>query len=117
MIRKDSPKLKAEIAAFAKQYGEKSAFGNELIKKYGDGNPRIVKQATSAGEIKKFKKTVEYFRKYGAQYDMDYLLMVAQGYQESLLDQNAQKRRRRDRRDATDACHRQGDEDRRHDAA
>ena len=61
-----------------------------MIKKYGgDGNPRIVKQATSAGEIKKFKKTVEFFRKYGAQYDMDYLLMVAQGYQESLLDQNA----------------------------
>ena len=90
MIRKDSPKLKAEIAEFAKQHGGKSAFGNELIKKYGgDGNPRIVKQATSSGEIKKFKKTVEFFRKYGAEYDMDYLLMVAQGYQESLLDQNA----------------------------
>ena len=90
MIRKDSPKLKAEIAAFAKKYGGKSEFGNKLIKKYGgDGNPRIVKQATSAGEIKKFQKTVEFFRKYGDQYDMDYLLMVAQGYQESLLDQNA----------------------------
>ena len=90
MIRKNSPKLKAEIAEFAKQHGGKSAFGNELIKKYGgDGNPRVVKQATSAREIKKFQKTVEFFRKYGAQYDMDYLLMVAQGYQESLLDQNA----------------------------
>ena len=90
MIRKNSPKLKAEIAEFAKQHGGKSAFGNELLKKYGgDGNPRVVKQATSADEIKKFKKTVEFFRKYGAQYDMDYLLMVAQGYQESLLDQNA----------------------------
>jgi membrane-bound lytic murein transglycosylase MltF len=90
MIRKNSPKLKAEIAEFAKQHGGKSAFGNELIKKYGgDGNPRVVKQATSAREIKKFEKTVEFFRKYGAQYDMDYLLMVAQGYQESLLDQNA----------------------------
>lgn len=90
MIRKNSPQLKAEIAAFAKEHGGKSTFGNELLKKYGgDGNPRVVKQATSAGEIKKFQKTVEFFRKYGAQYDMDYLLMVAQGYQESLLDQNA----------------------------
>jgi membrane-bound lytic murein transglycosylase MltF len=90
MIRKDSPKLKAEIAGFAKKYGRKSEFGNALIKKYGgDGNPRIVKQATSINEIKKFQKTVEFFRKYGAQYDMDYLLMIAQGYQESLLDQNA----------------------------
>ncbi|HSF66573.1 MAG TPA: transporter substrate-binding domain-containing protein [Nitrospiraceae bacterium] len=90
MIRKESPKLKAEIAEFAKNYGRKSDFGNALIKKYGgDGNPRIVKQATSIGEIKKFQKTVEFFRKYGDQYDMDYLLMIAQGYQESLLDQNA----------------------------
>ncbi len=90
MIRKDSPKLKAEIAEFAKKYGRKSEFGDALIKKYGgDGNPRIVKQATSIGEIKKFQKMVEFFRKYGTQYDMDYLLMIAQGYQESLLDQNA----------------------------
>jgi membrane-bound lytic murein transglycosylase MltF len=90
MIRKDSPRLKAEIAEFAKKYGRKSDFGQALVKKYGgDGNPRIVKQATSSGEIKKFQKTVEFFRKYGAQYDMDYLLMIAQGYQESLLDQDA----------------------------
>lgn len=90
MIRKNSPKLKAEIAEFAKKYGGKSAFGQALVKKYGgDGNPRVVKQATSSSEIKKFQKTVEVFRKYGAQYDMDYLLMIAQGYQESLLDQEA----------------------------
>lgn len=90
MIRKDSPKLKAEIGEFAKKYGGKSDFGQALVKKYGgDGNPRVVKQATSSSEIKKFQKTVELFRKYGTQYDMDYLLMIAQGYQESLLDQEA----------------------------
>jgi membrane-bound lytic murein transglycosylase MltF len=88
MIRKNSPKLKAEIAGFAKQYGQKSDFGKALVKKY-TGSPRVVKPATSAGEIKKYHATVEFFRKYGAQYDMDYLLMIAQGYQESLLDQNA----------------------------
>lgn len=88
MIRKNSPKLKAEIAAFTKQYGQKSDFGKALVKKY-TGSPRVVKPATSAGEIKKYHATIEFFRKYGAQYDMDYLLMIAQGYQESLLDQNA----------------------------
>ena len=31
---------------------------------------------------------IELFKKYGAQYDVDYLLMAAQGYQESTLDQN-----------------------------
>jgi len=88
MIRKNSPKLKTEIAAFAKNYGQKSEFGKALVKKY-TGSPRVVKAATSSGEIKKYHATVELFRKYGAQYDMDYLLMIAQGYQESLLDQNA----------------------------
>ena len=88
MLRKGSPKLQAEIAGFAKQYGQKSDFGKALVKKYA-GSPRVVKPATSAGEIKKYYATVEFFRKYGAQYDMDYLLMMAQGYQESLLDQSA----------------------------
>ena len=30
-----------------------------------------------------------FFRQYSGQYDLDYLLMAAQGYQESRLDQNA----------------------------
>ena len=32
---------------------------------------------------------VQFFRKYGDQYGMDWMLMAAQGYQESRLDQNA----------------------------
>ena len=63
MIRKNSPKLKAEIAGFAKEYGQKSDFGKALVKKYA-GSPRIVKPATSAGEIKKYHATVEFFQKY-----------------------------------------------------
>lgn len=31
---------------------------------------------------------LDLFKKYGAQYDVDYLLMAAQGYQESTLDQS-----------------------------
>ena len=31
---------------------------------------------------------VDLFKKYGAQYNIDYLLMAAQGYQESTLDHN-----------------------------
>ena len=88
MIRQNSPKLRAEIDVFAKGYGQKSDFGKTLIKKY-TGSPRIVKPATSAGEIKKFNATVAFFKKYAAQYSVDYLLMMAQGYQESLLDQSA----------------------------
>jgi len=39
--------------------------------------------------MKKFAEYVEYFKKYGSQYKFDYLMLIAQGYQESLLDQQA----------------------------
>jgi len=61
---------------------------SSLVKKYAGGT-RYVKAATSPTEMKKFERTVELFRKYGERYDMDYLLMMAQGYQESRLDQSA----------------------------
>ena len=38
--------------------------------------------------MKKFQAYVRYFEKYAAEYDFDYLMLVAQGYQESGLDQN-----------------------------
>src|SRR6185369_16879218 len=88
MIRKDSPKLKAQISAFAAKYGHGTQFSSSLVKKYAGGT-RYVKAATSPTEMKKFERTVELFRKYGERYDMDYLLMMAQGYQESRLDQSA----------------------------
>lgn len=88
MIRKGSPLLKAEIDAFAAKYGQHTAFGNSVVKKY-TGSTRFVKPATSPEELKKFERTVELFRKYSGKYGMDHLLMMAQGYQESRLDQNA----------------------------
>jgi len=38
---------------------------------------------------KRFEQTLALFRRYGAQYDFDPLMLAAQGYQESRLDQNA----------------------------
>ena len=46
---------------------------------------RTRRRRPSAGS---FRRSIELFKKYGAQYDVDYLLMAAQGYQESTLDQN-----------------------------
>jgi len=42
--------------------------------------------------MKKFYEYVEYFKKYASQYSFDYLLLMAQGYQESLLDQQKKSR-------------------------
>jgi membrane-bound lytic murein transglycosylase MltF len=48
-----------------------------------------VRNALGDDERKRFGSTLDLFRKYGDRYDIDYLLMMAQGFQESGLDQNA----------------------------
>jgi membrane-bound lytic murein transglycosylase MltF len=88
MIRKDSPQLKQALNGFLVKYPEGSATRNQLLQKYLKST-KFVKDATSSEEMAKFRRTVEFFRKYGDKYDMDYLLMMAQGYQESQLNQNA----------------------------
>jgi membrane-bound lytic murein transglycosylase MltF len=88
MIRKDSPQLKAEISSMLARYGEGSWQRNELVAKYLK-NTKWAKSATSSEELVKFERTVELFKKYGSQYDIDYLILMAQGYQESQLNQNA----------------------------
>ncbi len=88
MMRKNSPLMKAEIDAFAKTHGQGTGFGNTVVNKYV-GSTKFVKNATSPEEITKFQQMVELFRRYGHKYDMDHLLMMAQGYQESRLDHNA----------------------------
>ncbi|MCB1007888.1 MAG: lytic transglycosylase F, partial [Acidobacteria bacterium] len=91
MMRKGSPQLQAAVDAFAETHGKGSAFGNTIIKKY-TGSTRFVKDATSKAELEKFNRMVELFRKYGAEYDLDAILIAAQGYQESRLDQDAKSR-------------------------
>jgi len=86
-IRKGSPHLKAELDAFIRTHGQGSEFGNVTLKKYLDDS-RWVRNATSAAELRKFNTLVDLFRKYGQQYDIDWLLMAAQGYQESQLEQD-----------------------------
>jgi len=52
-------------------------------------NAKYVKNAASEEERKKFLALVQYFQKYGTKYDVDWVLMGAQGYQESQLNQQA----------------------------
>ena len=90
-MRKHSPQLKAELDAFLAKNGLGTALGNVIMKRYLVSTT-YVKQATAEAERKKFLELVNLFRKYGDQYQMDYLLMAAQGYQESGLDQSVKSR-------------------------
>jgi membrane-bound lytic murein transglycosylase MltF len=88
MLRKDSPQLKAALNAFVARFPEGSAQRNVLLQKYLKST-KWAKEATSEAEIAKFERLIEFFRKYGDRYEMDYLLMMAQGYQESQLNHEA----------------------------
>jgi membrane-bound lytic murein transglycosylase MltF len=86
-IRKDSPQLKAELNAFTATHKVGTLFGNVALQKYLQ-QTRWARNAMSEQELKKFNTLVSLFRRYGQQYDVDWLLMAAQGYQESQLDQS-----------------------------
>ncbi len=86
-FRKDNPRLRETVNQWIRKHGKGDAFRNVLERKYLQST-KFVKNAAADAERKKLLAIVELFKKYGAQYNLDYLLMAAQGYQESTLDQS-----------------------------
>ena len=86
-IRKNSPQLKATLDAFVAKNKKGTAMGNMILRRYLQ-NTKWARNATSPAEMKRFKELSGYFRKYSEQYKFEYLLLVAQGFQESGLDQS-----------------------------
>jgi membrane-bound lytic murein transglycosylase MltF len=89
-IRKGSPMLEAEILEFYESYLKPGVVASRL--KQNMRRVREIKDPTGTAEIKRFEKMVELFEKYGRKYNFDPLMLTAQGYQESQLDQNARSR-------------------------
>ncbi len=87
-IRKDSPKLDAEIRDFFKDYVRKRHLIESRLATYMKRIKQI-KDPTGTAEWKRFEQTIALFKQYGNRYGFDPLMLVAQGYQESLLDQSA----------------------------
>jgi membrane-bound lytic murein transglycosylase MltF len=85
-FRKNSPKLAEAVNAFVKSHAQGTLAGNVLINKYLK-NTKWVKNARADEERKRFESMIDLFKKYGARYELDFLLMAAQGFQESGLDQ------------------------------
>jgi membrane-bound lytic murein transglycosylase MltF len=86
-MRKDNPQLKAAVDAFVARHRIGTMPYNDAYKRYFS-TTRWVRNATSSRELRKFDATIGLFRKYGERYGFDYLMLGAQGYQESGLDQN-----------------------------
>ena len=90
-MRKDSPKLRRIVDGFVTTSREGTLAGNMLLRKYL-GSLKYVKNATSEAELRKFQQIVELFKRYAGQYRFDYLMISAQAYQESGLDQSVRSK-------------------------
>ncbi len=86
-IRKNSPEFKLVINDFVRTRGSGTVFGNLMLQRYLGSADRL-KNPIAQAEMQRFHNVVDFFRKYGNKYDLPWLLIAAQGYQESGLDQS-----------------------------
>jgi membrane-bound lytic murein transglycosylase MltF len=85
-FRKQSPKLQAEVDDFVTNVVRKYGLVTSNLKSFS-AKLRKTQNAKAGKDWERFQQAVDLFRKYGDQYGFDYLLLAAQGYQESQLDQ------------------------------
>ncbi len=87
-IRKGSPGLAAEIDDFYRNWAVKQGV---IAYRMGQYMKRIkeLKDPTTSADWKRFQETIAIFEKYGPKYGFDPLMLAAQGYQESQLNQSA----------------------------
>ncbi len=86
--RKNSPELAAVLNDFVKQHGAGTGFEATLTKRYLK-NRKFISDPTASAEYKRYQRLVPLFEKYSEKYQLDPLLLAAQGYQESRLRQEA----------------------------
>ena len=84
-FRPDSPQLAASLASFVKATAKGTEFGNIVAKRYLIYAAQL--RPGSADDRQRFLDLLAQFRRWGDQYRFDPLLLAAQGFQESGLDQ------------------------------
>jgi membrane-bound lytic murein transglycosylase MltF len=87
-VRKNSPLLAAEIDDFFRNWAIKQGVVAYRMNAYMK-RVKELKDPTADAEYRRFRETLALFEKYGARYGFDPLMLAAQGYQESQLNQAA----------------------------
>jgi membrane-bound lytic murein transglycosylase MltF len=84
-VRKDSPKLRELLGKFQKEHGAGTLWGNMKFKQYfAEG--KFIRNPGRAQDAERLRQTRQLFEQYGERYSIDWLLLAAQAYQESGLD-------------------------------
>ena len=87
VTRQDTPLLLDKINRFLRQYGKGTLVGNDTFNRYLADASRV-RCAHTARNSATTERLAALFRQYGDQYDFDWLMLAAQGYQESGLRQD-----------------------------
>ncbi|MEM8765832.1 MAG: transporter substrate-binding domain-containing protein [Pseudomonadota bacterium] len=86
-IRSDFTGMKPIVDAFVRSHRQGTLVGNVLTQRYLKEN-RYVFNASASADRRRFQSMADLFRRYSQEYDFDWLLIAAQGYQESRLVQS-----------------------------
>jgi membrane-bound lytic murein transglycosylase MltF len=84
-VRKENPQLLESLNAFIRKNRKGSYLGNILFKRYYESS-RWIDNPNTEEEQRKLSQVVSLFRNYGRQYEINYMAVAAQAYQESKLD-------------------------------
>jgi membrane-bound lytic murein transglycosylase MltF len=87
-VRPSNAKLLAMLNVFIAKFGGGSARNLHDMAMYYVRQAERIHAATTPKEMKKFNATLAFFQEFGPMYGFDELMLVAQGYQESQLDQS-----------------------------
>jgi membrane-bound lytic murein transglycosylase MltF len=83
-VQQNTPKLKSVVDEFVRDHKVGTLYGNTVTARYLS-HIKWVKDAIAGEDLEHFEQMVRLFRTYGNKYDFPYLLLAAQGYQESGL--------------------------------
>ncbi|MHC4859992.1 MAG: MltF family protein [Planctomycetota bacterium] len=86
-IRKNSPELAAEVNEFIARNKKGTLTGNVVFNRYLR-DTRWAKRALDEQGRMRFQDLRDFFQKYGDRFEVPWLLVAAQAYQESRLDQS-----------------------------
>lgn len=85
--RKENPQLAATVQEFLRKFGKGTMIGNDTYNRYLADASRV-RCSYSRRSPQKLNELVNILKKYGDMYDFDWLMLAAQGQQESGLRQN-----------------------------